>query len=84
MTSHAKEFGRLNYENYPDGDRVISVGGQCLSRGLTLENLVVSYFYRNSAAYDTLLQMGRWFGYRIVTCNTSESGWQMNPYSGTA
>lgn len=64
MTSHAKEFGRLNYENYPDGDRVISVGGQCLSRGLTLENLVVSYFYRNSAAYDTLLQMGRWFGYR--------------------
>ena len=64
MTSHAKELGRLNYENYPDGDRVISVGGQCLSRGLTLENLVVSYFYRNSAAYDTLLQMGRWFGYR--------------------
>jgi len=64
MTSRAKELGRLNYELYPEGDRVISVGGQCLSRGLTLENLVVSYFYRNSAAYDTLLQMGRWFGYR--------------------
>ena len=64
MTSHAKDFGRLNYENYPEGDRIISVGGQCLSRGLTLENLVVSYFYRNSATYDTLLQMGRWFGYR--------------------
>lgn len=64
MSKYAKTLGRLNYENYPDGDRVISVGGQCLSRGLTLENLVVSYFYRNSAAYDTLLQMGRWFGYR--------------------
>lgn len=54
----------LNYDNYPNGDRVIAIGGQCLSRGLTLETLVVSYFYRNSAAYDTLLQMGRWFGYR--------------------
>lgn len=64
MTSHAKELGRLDYKKYPEGDRVISVGGQCLSRGLTLENLVVSYFYRNSATYDTLLQMGRWFGYR--------------------
>lgn len=54
----------LNYDNYKDGDRVIVVGGQCLSRGLTIEGLVVSYFYRNSATYDTLLQMGRWFGYR--------------------
>jgi hypothetical protein len=34
------------------------------SLGLTLEGLCVSYFYRNSKAYDTLLQMGRWFGYR--------------------
>lgn len=64
MSSKAREKGRLNYQLYPDGDRVISVGGQCLSRGLTLENLVVTYFFRNSAAYDTLLQMGRWFGYR--------------------
>lgn len=55
---------RLHYKNYPNGDVVIVVGGQCLSRGLTLEGLVVSYFYRNSATYDTLLQMGRWFGYR--------------------
>lgn len=48
-----------------DGDeRYIAVGGQCLSRGLTLETLVVSFFYRNSLAYDTLLQMCRWFGYR--------------------
>lgn len=64
MSRFAKDLGRLNYKNYPEGDRVITVGGQCLSRGLTLETLVVSYFYRNSAAYDTLLQMGRWFGYR--------------------
>ena len=35
-----------------------------MSRGLTLEGLVVSYFYRNSKMYDTLMQMGRWFGYR--------------------
>ncbi len=61
---HRKDGKGLHYTDYPDGDRVIVVGGQCLSRGLTLEGLVVSYFYRNSATYDTLLQMGRWFGYR--------------------
>lgn len=46
------------------GVRVIAVGGNSLSRGLTLEGLCVSYILRNSKAYDTLLQMGRWFGYR--------------------
>jgi hypothetical protein len=45
------------------GLRVIAVGGNSLSRGLTLEGLSTSYFYRNSQMYDTLLQMGRWFGY---------------------
>lgn len=60
----SKSGNGLDYDAHPNGDRVIAVGGQCLSRGLTLEGLVVSYFYRNSAAYDTLLQMGRWFGYR--------------------
>nr|WP_321297717.1 Z1 domain-containing protein [uncultured Sphaerochaeta sp.] len=54
----------LDYDAYSDGDRVIAIGGFCLSRGLTLEGLLVSYIYRNSLAYDTLLQMGRWFGYR--------------------
>ena len=48
----------------PPGVRVIAVGGNSLSRGLTLEGLCVSYLLRNSKAYDTLLQMGRWFGYR--------------------
>ena len=43
---------------------VIVIGGNTLSRGLTLEGLVVSYFLRSATAYDTLLQMGRWFGYR--------------------
>ncbi len=47
-----------------DGLNVIAVGGMSLSRGFTLEGLTVSYFIRNSIMYDTLLQMGRWFGYR--------------------
>ena len=54
----------LNYTEHENGLKVIAVGGFSLSRGLTLEGLVVSYFLRNSRMYDTLLQMGRWFGYR--------------------
>lgn len=42
----------------------VVVGGNVLSRGLTLEGLLVSFFVRSASAYDTLLQMGRWFGYR--------------------
>jgi hypothetical protein len=53
---------RLDYENGPV--TAIAVGGNTLSRGLTLEGLSVSYFVRSVSAYDTLLQMGRWFGYR--------------------
>lgn len=44
---------------------VIVVGGTSLSRGFTLEGLSVSYFLRTTAFYDTLMQMGRWFGYRV-------------------
>lgn len=44
--------------------RMIAVGGDVLSRGLTLEGLCVSYFYRRVMASDTLMQMARWFGYR--------------------
>jgi len=51
-------------ENYPQGRNVIAVGGFSLSRGLTLEGLAVSYILRSTKMYDTLLQMGRWFGYR--------------------
>lgn len=60
----SKNGNGLDYQNNPDGLRVIIVGGMSLSRGLTLEGLMVSYFNRNSKMYDTLLQMGRWFGYR--------------------
>ncbi len=56
---------KLNYDEYKEtGLRLIAVGGLSLSRGLTLEGLCTSYFYRNSKMYDTLMQMGRWFGYR--------------------
>ena len=54
----------LDYGSYTEGRSVIAVGGFSLSRGLTLEGLLVSYFLRNSMMYDTLMQMGRWFGYR--------------------
>ena len=43
---------------------VIVIGGNTLSRGLTLEGLVSSFFVRSAGTYDALLQMGRWFGYR--------------------
>lgn len=51
---------------YPKNEslRVIAIGGLALSRGLTLEGLIISYFYRNTCTYDVLMQMGRWFGYR--------------------
>ncbi|MFE7032171.1 Z1 domain-containing protein [Streptomyces sp. NPDC057621] len=52
------------YEHRRTGLSVIAIGGQKLSRGLTLEGLTVSYYLRTSTTYDTLLQMGRWFGYR--------------------
>lgn len=55
----------LDYSQYSQsGLRLIAVGGNSLSRGITLEGLCVSYFHRNTQMYDTLLQMGRWFGYR--------------------
>ena len=46
------------------GQTVIAVGGFSLSRGITLEGLTVTWFLRNTLMYDTLMQMGRWFGYR--------------------
>jgi hypothetical protein len=54
----------LKYSKNPEGVYVIAIGGDKLSRGLTLEGLSVSYFLRTSNMFDTLLQMGRWFGYR--------------------
>lgn len=53
----------LDYEREPSL-KAIGIGGNKLSRGLTLEGLLVSYYIRRSATYDTLMQMGRWFGFR--------------------
>jgi hypothetical protein len=53
----------LDYETEPNL-KAIAVGGNKLSRGLTLEGLTTSYFFRSSPMYDTLMQMGRWFGFR--------------------
>lgn len=62
---NSNSAGALNYADHEKtGLNIIAVGGFSLSRGLTLEGLTVSYFLRNSMMYDTLMQMGRWFGYR--------------------
>jgi len=52
------------YDHQNTGLSVIAIGGNKLSRGLTLEGLSVSYYLRAAKMYDTLMQMGRWFGYR--------------------
>ena len=59
------DYDSISYSS--EGLNVIAVGGQRLSRGLTLEGLTVSYFIRTAAQiqYDNLMQMGRWFGYRV-------------------
>lgn len=57
----------LDYKKAADAGEsltAIAIGGLSLSRGLTLEGLTISYMYRNTKMYDTLMQMGRWFGYR--------------------
>ena len=63
LVDNYQSADRLNYpEDAPQ--TIVAIGGNTLSRGLTLEGLVCSYFVRSATAYDTLLQMGRWFGYR--------------------
>jgi len=68
VVDNGSSTDRLDYSSKAGGEpkpeTVIAVGGGTLSRGLTLEGLVVSYFTRTSNTYDTLLQMGRWFGFR--------------------
>lgn len=56
---------------YPEEDQMpdkapafVIIGGTTLSRGLTLEGLISTYFARNTSMADSLTQMGRWFGYR--------------------
>jgi hypothetical protein len=62
IMDNSKSVERLDYEAGPVV--AIAVGGNTLSRGLTLEGLAVSYFVRGASTYDSLLQMGRWFGFR--------------------
>lgn len=63
INGKAKEA--LEYKkNEAQGWNVIAVGGEKLSRGLVLHGLTISYFLRTSSMYDTLMQMGRWFGYK--------------------
>lgn len=65
VANYKHKNDRYNYDDKKDvGARVIVIGGFSLSRGLTLEGLMTSYYNRNASAYDVLLQMGRWFGYR--------------------
>ncbi|SDW14490.1 Z1 domain-containing protein [Flavobacterium degerlachei] len=54
----------IDYSRYDNGFSVIAVGGSRLSRGITLEGLSISYYLRTTKMYDSLMQMGRWFGYR--------------------
>ncbi|MDE5052478.1 Z1 domain-containing protein [Niallia taxi] len=61
---HQKAKIPLEYRNDIQSN-VIVIGGLSLARGFTLEGLSVSYFLRTTIYYDTLMQMGRWFGYRI-------------------
>jgi len=62
VLDNSRSLERLSYGDEPV--TAIAIGGNTLSRGLTLEGLVVSFFVRGAQAYDTLLQMGRWFGFR--------------------
>lgn len=65
VTANGKNKTDIEYDTYKESGRsLIAIGGDKLSRGLTLEGLSVSYFLRISRQYDSLLQMGRWFGYR--------------------
>jgi hypothetical protein len=61
---NGKATDALDYADSATGLKVIAIGGDKLARGLTLEGLCTSYFLRASKMYDTLMQMGRWFGYR--------------------
>jgi hypothetical protein len=71
---------KLDYAKEPSM-KVIAVGGNKLSRGLTLDGLTITYYLRESKQFDTLLQMGRWFGYRkgyedLVRIYTSKTLWK--------
>ena len=57
-------ISNIDYDRHENGLSIIAIGGGKLSRGITLEGLSVSYYLRTTKMYDSLMQMGRWFGYR--------------------
>ena len=61
-SNNENEEDRLDFEK--ETIHAIVIGGDVLSRGLTIEGLLCSFFLRESSQDDTLMQMGRWFGYR--------------------
>ena len=63
LVLNSDSVDELDYDVDPTLKAVI-VGGNRLSRGLTLEGLLVSLYVRRAEAFDTLMQMGRWFGFR--------------------
>jgi hypothetical protein len=63
LALNSKTDESLTYDNEKPS-KVIAIGGNKLSRGFTLEGLIISYFVRTTNYSDSLLQMGRWFGYR--------------------
>ena len=64
QTIEVNQRSGVSQLDFSGGKRLIVVGGNSLSRGITLEGLNVTYFHRKPGAKDTLMQMGRWFGYR--------------------
>jgi hypothetical protein len=65
MKINGQSEDTLNYEEHKNkGLYVVAVGGNKLSRGITLDGLTVSYYLRESRNHDTLTQMGRWSGYK--------------------
>ncbi|MFK7602394.1 Z1 domain-containing protein [Deinococcus sp. SM5_A1] len=76
----------LDYRRARSGPlTVIAIGGTKLSRGLTLEGLTTSYHLRASLQHDTLMQMCRWFGYRLGyedLCRLHAPGDLLHAFSG--
>ncbi|WP_019886663.1 Z1 domain-containing protein [Streptomyces purpureus] len=57
------EQAELDFDRTPNVWKIL-VGGTKLSRGFTVEGLTITYYRRKTQQADTLMQMGRWFGFR--------------------
>lgn len=64
IVENSESLNRMNFDRDKPA-RFIVIGGAVLARGLTLEGLSASFFMRTTTRqYDSLMQMGRWFGFR--------------------